>query len=391
MPDPPPHPALDLRNLTVSHPRLRAAHQPTIRPDGRIQIGSLPGLVTILSDPDGWRQHFLQLLDGTMTADQIAQVIVGRHPDVPGPQVAQLLVDLTQAGHVQDAVPARPGARLDPAAARLHQRGIEYWEMVDQDPGRTGADIQQILARAVVTVVGIGGVGLTAAAALAGAGIGCLILADHDRVEDSNFNRQLLYTRADIGRYKVDAARDRLLERHPDLDVALHPEPIVLQVQFARLMRRCDLLILAADDPDRLRLTVNRAALTTSCAWIDPGYHGPLISTGLYTPGTGDGACWECLTHDDVLAAALPQPLGSPALSTSALLAGTYAAHAALTHLTGTRSANPAGTIQRHSLIAPADQAPRAITRHRSPDCPSCAPYHPNATPAVPQVAPAAR
>ncbi|MFF4819840.1 HesA/MoeB/ThiF family protein [Kitasatospora sp. NPDC001309] len=375
----------------MSHPRLRAAHQPTIRPDGRVQIGSLPGLVSILSDPDGWRQHLLQLLDGTMTAEQIAQAVIDRHPEVSGPQVRQLLLDLTHAGHIQDAVPSRPASRLDPDAARLHQRGIKYWEMVDQDPGRTGADIQQILARAVVTVVGIGGVGLTAAAALAGAGVGCLILADHDRVEESDFNRQLLYTRADIGRYKVDATRDRLLERHPDLDVVLYPEPTVLQVQFARLMRRCDLLILAADGPDRLRLTANRAALSTSCAWIDPGCHGPLISFALYTPGTGDSACWECLTHDDGLADTLPQPLDNPGLSTSALLAGTYAAHAALTHLTGTRSANPAGTIQLHSLIAPADQTPRAITRPRNPGCPSCAQYHPKATPALPQGAPVAR
>ncbi|MFE7526736.1 HesA/MoeB/ThiF family protein [Kitasatospora sp. NPDC057542] len=375
----------------MSHPRLRAEHQPTIRPDGRIQIGSLPGLASTLPDPGGWRRHLLRLLGGALTEDQISQAVTSRHPDVSAAQVAQLLLDLARAGHVRDAVPARRAIRLDPGSARLHERGVEYWEMVDQDPGRSGADVQQILARAVVTVVGIGGVGLTVAAALAGAGIGCLILADHDRVEDSNLNRQLLYTRADIGRYKVDAARDRLLERHPDLDIDLYPEQVTFQAQFARLMRRCDLLILAADEPDDLRLTANRAALTTSCAWIDPGYHGPLISTALYTPGVGDGPCWECLrhfdatayglpgTHGDVLAAALPRPLGNPVISTSALLAGTYAAHAALTHLTGTRSTNPAGTIQRHSLIAPADQTPRAITYPRNPDCPSCAPYHPKA------------
>ncbi|MFJ6777561.1 HesA/MoeB/ThiF family protein, partial [Kitasatospora sp. NPDC091257] len=352
----------------MSHPRLRAEHQPTIRPDGRIQIGSLPGLASTLPDPAGWRLHLLQLLDGTLTADQAVRAITSRHPDVTAAQVDRLLLDLIRAGHVRDAAPVRPATRLEPGTARLHQRGIEYWEMVDHDPSRTGSDVQQILARAVVTVVGVGGVGLTAAAALAGAGIGCLILADHDRVEDSNLNRQLLYTRADIGRYKVDAARERLLERHPDLDVVLYPEQMALQVQFARLMRRCDLLILAADDPESLRLTANRAALTTSCAWIDPGYHGPLISTALYTPGTGDGPCWECLRHfdatayglsgtcGDVLAAALPRPLGNPVISTSALLAGAYAAHAALTHLTGTRNANPVSTIQRHSLIAPAEQ-----------------------------------
>ncbi|WP_371517682.1 ThiF family adenylyltransferase [Kitasatospora sp. NBC_01300] len=375
----------------MSHLRLRAEHQPTIRPDGRIQIGSLPGLASTLPDLEGWRRRLLQLLDGTLTADQAAQTITTEHPDVPAAQVQLLLLDLLRAGHVQDAAPPGPAARLNADTVRLHRRGIEYWEMVDRNPRRTGADIQQALARSAVAVVGIGGVGSNAAAALAAAGVGRLILADHDRVEDSNLNRQVLYTRADLGRHKVDAARDRLLERHPDLDLVLLPEQITRQVQFTRLMRRCDLLILAADEPDGLRLTANRAALTTSRPWIDPGYHGPVISTALYTPGTGDGPCWECLrhfdatayglpgVHGDVLAAALPRPLGNPVISTSALLAGAYAAHAALAHLTGTRSTNPAGAIQRHSLIAPADQPLGPITHPRNPDCPSCAPYHPTA------------
>ncbi|MFJ5122345.1 HesA/MoeB/ThiF family protein [Kitasatospora sp. NPDC088548] len=375
----------------MNHPRLRTEHQPTRRPDGRIQIGSLPGLASILPDPDGWRWDLLQLLDGTLTTAEIVQTVTTEHPSVPAARIERLLSDLGRAGHLQFAVHGRPPARVASATAKRHPRTVEYWEMVDTSPDRTGWDIQRLLAGAVVTVVGVGGVGAAAAATLAGAGIGRLVLVDPDHVEEANLSRQLLYTQSDIDRPKVDAARERLLERNPQLDVVTRPERIASQPQFVSLMQDCNLLIVAADEPDGLRLTANRAALDTSCPWVDAGYHGPVISTALYLPGTGR-PCWECLRHadatayglpglnGDALPAALPRPLGNPVTAASAGIAGNYAAQAALTHLTGTRGGFPPATIQRHSLIAPADQQPAAITHPRNPDCLSCA-RHPVQTP----------
>ncbi|MFJ9461366.1 HesA/MoeB/ThiF family protein [Kitasatospora sp. NPDC101447] len=363
-------------------PRLRTEHQLSIRPDGRLQIGALPGIASILPDPDGWRLPLLRLLDGTRTTAEVLRAMETTHPDVPYARIGDLLTDLIQAGHLQDSATAKPPAELNPEAVQRRQRTTEYLEMIDRNPGRSGWDLQHILTRSVVTVVGAGGTGLVAAAALAGAGIGRLVLADPDRVEASNLSRQHLYTTADIGRPKVDAAFERLAERHPGLDVVAIPEQVTLQAQFARLMRGCDLLICAADEPDGLRLTANRAALDTGCPWVDPGYHGPVISTTLFAPG-GDLPCWECLRHGDALAhglpgihadvppAALPRTIGHPVTAITAGLAGHYAAHAAITHLTGTREFAPS-TVHRHSLIAPAGQPLAPITYPRNPHCPSC-------------------
>ncbi|MEU8926691.1 ThiF family adenylyltransferase [Kitasatospora sp. NPDC048545] len=369
-------------------PRLRTEHQLTIRPDGRLQIGALPGIASTLPDPDGWRRPLLQLLDGTRTTAEVLRTMEATHPEVSSARIGALLTDLIRAGHVQDAA-AGPPAGLDPGTVQRRRRTAEYLEMVDRRPGRTGWDLQRILARSVVTVVGIGGTGLVAAAALAGAGTGRLVLADHDAVEESNLSRQHLYTTADIGRPKVDAAWERLAERHPHLDVVAIPEQITRRPQFAHLMRGCDLLILAADETDGLRLTANRAALESGCAWIDPGYHGPVISTTLFVPGRGR-PCWECLRHGDALAhglpgihadvapAALPRTIGHPVTAVTAVtaglagLAGTYAAHAAITHLTQTREFAPS-TVHRHSLIAPAGQPLAPLTYPRNPRCPSCA------------------
>src|SRR5687767_5633111 len=73
-----------------------------------------------------------------------------------------------------------------------------------------GARGQARLAESTVLVVGAGGLGCAALASLAGAGVGELLIVDHDRVQASNLHRQPLFTVADVGRPKAEAAAGRL-------------------------------------------------------------------------------------------------------------------------------------------------------------------------------------
>lgn len=73
------------------------------------------------------------------------------------------------------------------------------------------------LASARLMVVGLGGVGAAAAEALARCGVGELVLVDYDVVEYSNINRQLFATYDGVGKYKVEAARERLRAINPSL------------------------------------------------------------------------------------------------------------------------------------------------------------------------------
>lgn len=86
---------------------------------------------------------------------------------------------------------------------------------------------QSALSSATVLVVGMGGLGCNVSMNLAAAGIGALLICDHDTVALSNLNRQLLYRETDIGREKVLIAAERLREFNPD------PDYIVLEGAFA--------------------------------------------------------------------------------------------------------------------------------------------------------------
>lgn len=78
----------------------------------------------------------------------------------------------------------------------------------------------------VILVAGIGGVGGTALEALARSGFTKFILIDFDKVDESNLNRQILFLRKDIGKDKVDVAKEKLLEINSDIEVKLIKEKI---------------------------------------------------------------------------------------------------------------------------------------------------------------------
>ncbi|MFZ8963622.1 MAG: ThiF family adenylyltransferase [Steroidobacteraceae bacterium] len=108
------------------------------------------------------------------------------------------------------------GHQADPAPSSFpdYSRQVALREV-----GEAG---QRRLAAASVLVVGAGGLGCPVLACLAAAGVGTLHVVDGDQVEASNLHRQHLYTPADMGRPKAEAARERLLAMNPTLRVEAH-------------------------------------------------------------------------------------------------------------------------------------------------------------------------
>ena len=102
------------------------------------------------------------------------------------------------------------------AEQSYYQRQLSLPEM--------GPQGQQKLRDARVLVIGAGGLGCPALTYLAAAGVGTIGIADFDRVEVSNLHRQILFTIADIGRPKAEAAAERLQLLNPHNHFIIHPE-----------------------------------------------------------------------------------------------------------------------------------------------------------------------
>ncbi len=91
---------------------------------------------------------------------------------------------------------------------------------------QVGLDGQEKLKQAKVLCVGTGGLGSPISLYLSAAGVGTIGLVDFDVVDDSNLQRQVVHSTADIGRPKIESARDTLLGINPYLNVELHGDGI---------------------------------------------------------------------------------------------------------------------------------------------------------------------
>ena len=87
-----------------------------------------------------------------------------------------------------------------------------------------GEDNLNKIKNTTVLIVGLGGVGGYALETLVRSGIESLILIDYDKVDISNLNRQIITNKNNIGLYKVDVARDRVLSINPDCNITIIKE-----------------------------------------------------------------------------------------------------------------------------------------------------------------------
>ncbi len=199
-----------------------------------------------------------------------------------------------------------------------------------------------VRAGASVLIVGLGALGSAAASLLADTGLARLLLVDDDRVELSNLQRQVLFSEADIGSSKVEAARERLGADcetfHARLDTS----------NASALFGRADFIIDATDDPETKWL-INRTALATGKPYCHAGVVGGRGQLMAVVPGRS--ACLECVfgSFGDLTGNAGCAELG--VLAPVAGLIGTLEALTATAYLTGDQAFR-AGRMLTYELPA---------------------------------------
>ena len=119
-------------------------------------------------------------------------------------------------------------------------------EIFARSIGLLGEDNFNLIKDKVIAVFGLGGVGGTALEALARTGFQHFIIVDFDKVDPSNLNRQILYTFKDIGKSKVEVAKQRILSINPDADIKGYE----CKAQEFDFNHKIDFIVDAIDDVD---------------------------------------------------------------------------------------------------------------------------------------------
>jgi molybdopterin/thiamine biosynthesis adenylyltransferase len=327
-------------------------------------------------DGSGALWALLGLMDGQRGVPELTKALRRVRRDWEEDDTRRAVARLARIGVVEEGGEGGPSA-LRAEEADRYSRNFDYFSLVTLGTPRTALELQLRLRSAHVTILGVGAIGTSTAVSLAAAGVGRLHLIDPDRVETSNLNRQVLYQTGDVGRWKVDAAADRLRAINPNLRVTRRRLFVRSQRELAPLLADCDLFVLGADRPHEILLWANDAAVAQGTSWLDNSYSGPRCSIALFVPGRTP--CLRCLQHHlegraraekvFVGSSLFPEPAANAVIAPTAGIAGHYGALRALYFLTGLRPEDD-GTLLQMNLWDPGDV--QVVRPRYWRACPAC-------------------
>ncbi len=227
-----------------------------------------------------------------------------------------------------------------------------------------GLEGQKKLKAASVLLVGAGGLGSPLALYLAAAGVGRLGLVDFDVVDETNLQRQVLHGTKDVGRPKLESARDRILDINPHVQVDLY-ETRLTSENALDIIKEYDLV---ADGTDNFptRYLVNDACVLAG----KPNVYASIFrfegQVSIF--GTPDGPCYRCLYPEPPPPGLVPSCAEGGVLGVLPGLVGTIQATEVIKMILGI------GTplIGRLLLIDALHMQFRTLKVRKNPDCPIC-------------------
>ena len=228
-----------------------------------------------------------------------------------------------------------------------------------------GIEGQRKLKAARVLCIGAGGLGSPITMYLAAAGIGGLGLVDPDVVELTNLQRQILFGQKDLGRKKLDAARDRLADINPHVDIRVYPE-LFTSANAMRIAADYDVIIDGTDNFPTRYLSNDVAV------WLrKPNVYGSILrfdgQVGVFAPHLG-APCYRCMCPQPPPPGMVPSCAEGGVLGVLPGLIGTMQALEAIKLITGIGQPLLGKLLHVDTL----SMRFRTLTLRRDPACPVC-------------------
>jgi len=155
-----------------------------------------------------------------------------------------------------------------------------------------GIEGQQALLDSTMLLIGMGGLGSPSAMYLAASGVGHLIIADFDKVELSNLQRQVIHHTDDIGKLKVDSAKAKMLSINPDIKVTT--VEVFNDDNLADLITLADVVLDGTDNFDT-RFKVNKVCVEQQTPLVSAAvirFEGQL---SVFKGYKANQPCYQCL------------------------------------------------------------------------------------------------
>jgi molybdopterin/thiamine biosynthesis adenylyltransferase len=232
-----------------------------------------------------------------------------------------------------------------------------------------GIEGQEKIHAAHALVIGAGGLGSPTAFYLASAGVGRITIIDHDTVDLTNLQRQILHTTERVGRPKAESARETLQQINPEIEVIA----LVERADAARLdalVRTADVVLDCCDNFET-RQAVNRACVQHKIALVSGAALQFDGQVSVFDAGADNAPCYACLFPPD-------QPFEEALCSTMGVFAplvgiiGAMQAAEAL-KLLGGIGRSLAGRLQ---LLDARTMEWTTIKVKKDPACSVCGPHH---------------
>jgi bacteriocin biosynthesis cyclodehydratase domain-containing protein len=317
----------------MTRPRIKRTTEQLESPEGDLfLLRPSAGTDIHIERPDEDGRRLLAALDGRRTRREL-------DAEFGEEEVGDLLAQLEELGVVEDA--SDDDLIADEVVARF-DRQLRYFS--DITTGPTPSHCQARLEDARIAVLGVGGLGGWSALALTCCGIGEMLLVDFDRVELSNLNRQVLYSEADIGRSKAEAAAERLASFNSQMRLEVLDKRLGSEADIAATIEGADVVIDAVDWPAHdIERWVNSACFAAGIPFIAMSHFPPIARVGpFYVPGeTGCFACQEISYRrsyplfDTAVEQRRAQPSPAATLGPACALIGGQVALDIMHHLTG--------------------------------------------------------
>ncbi len=193
-----------------------------------------------------------------------------------------------------------------------------------------GVEGQEKIHDAKVLIVGAGGLGAPAALYLAAAGVGKIGIVDADVVDLSNLQRQVIHFTKDIGRPKVESAKEKMIAINPDVEVTTYHE-FMDAANAMDIIRPWDFVIDGTDNFP-VKFLINDACVMLGKAFSHGGILRFKGQTFTHVPGS---ACYRCMFKEPPPAGAVPTCSQAGVLGAIAGMLGTIQATETLKYVTG--------------------------------------------------------